>query len=170
MLRYSEITEIIVYTYLTFFLNFTGLKHLEAFGGLLTCCVCLDRTKNPKMLPCLHWLCMEPCLDGVADYAKRQVTCPNCRAEHPLPYNGIQDFLTNYTLGKFLELHAELEGIVCLTVWLMVHSFHFLFKVFGHFWRQSFENNFAIFFTFCKARLIRREKTRKKIMQLKWPK
>lgn len=44
------------------------------------------------------------------DYVKRQVKCPECRAEHRIPYNGIQGFPTNYTLTKFLELHAEITG------------------------------------------------------------
>ena len=97
--------------------NFTGLKlKMEAFDQLLTCCVCLDRYKNPKLLPCQHSYCMEPCMEGLVDYVKRQVKCPECRAEHRIPYNGIQGFPTNYTLTKFLELHAEITGtVLCLT-------------------------------------------------------
>lgn len=44
------------------------------------------------------------------DYVKRQVKCPECRAEHRIPYNGIQGFPTNITLQKFLELHADITG------------------------------------------------------------
>ena len=40
----------------------------------------------------------------------QQVKCPECRAEHRIPYNGIQGFPTNYTLQKFLELHSEITG------------------------------------------------------------
>jgi len=83
---------------------------MEAFDQLLTCCVCLDRFRNPKLLPCQHSYCMEPCMEGLVDYVKRQVKCPECRAEHRIPYNGIQGFPTNYTLQKFLELHAEITG------------------------------------------------------------
>jgi hypothetical protein len=53
---------------------------------------------------------MEPCMVGLVDYVKRQVKCPECRAEHRIPYNGIQGFPTNFTLQKFLELHAEITG------------------------------------------------------------
>lgn len=49
-------------------------------------------------------------MEGLVDYVKRQVKCPECRAEHRIPYNGIQGFPTNYTLQKFLELHAEITG------------------------------------------------------------
>ena len=83
---------------------------MEQFDQLLTCCICLDRYKTPKLLPCMHSYCMEPCMEGLVDYVKRQVKCPECRAEHRVPYNGIQGFPTNITLQKFLELHADITG------------------------------------------------------------
>jgi len=83
---------------------------MEQFDSLLTCCVCLDRYRTPKLLPCQHSYCLEPCMEGLVDYVKKQVKCPECRAEHRIPYNGIQGFPTNYTLQKFLELHAEITG------------------------------------------------------------
>jgi len=49
-------------------------------------------------------------MEGLVDYVKKQVKCPECRAEHRIPYNGIQGFPTNYTLQKFLELHSEITG------------------------------------------------------------
>ena len=39
-----------------------------------------------------------------------QVKCPECRAEHRIPYQGVQAFPTNVTLQRFLELHIELTG------------------------------------------------------------
>lgn len=39
-----------------------------------------------------------------------QVKCPECRAEHRIPYQGIQGFPTNVTLQRFLELHIEITG------------------------------------------------------------
>ena len=44
------------------------------------------------------------------DETRAQVKCPECRAEHRIPYNGIQGFPTNYTLTRFLELHSEITG------------------------------------------------------------
>ncbi|XP_048478366.1 RING finger protein nhl-1 isoform X2 [Plutella xylostella] len=83
---------------------------MEQFESLLTCCVCLDRFRNPKLLPCQHSFCMEPCMDGLVDYVRRQVKCPECRAEHRIPYQGVQGFPTNVTLQRFLELHANIAG------------------------------------------------------------
>ncbi|XP_055387479.1 RING finger protein nhl-1 isoform X5 [Condylostylus longicornis] len=83
---------------------------MEQFEQLLTCCVCLDRYRNPKLLPCQHSFCMEPCMEGLTDYVRKQVKCPECRAEHRVPYQGIQAFPTNVTLQRFLELHIDITG------------------------------------------------------------
>ncbi|XP_037049181.1 RING finger protein nhl-1 isoform X3 [Bradysia coprophila] len=83
---------------------------MEQFEQLLTCCVCLDRYRNPKLLPCQHSFCMEPCMEGLVDYVRRQVKCPECRAEHRIPYQGVQAFPTNVTLQRFLELRMEITG------------------------------------------------------------
>merc|ERR1712080_277814 len=85
-------------------------SRMEQFDQLLTCCICLDRYRTPKLLPCQHSYCLDPCMEGLVDYVKRQVKCPECRAEHRIPYNGIQGFPTTCTLQKFLELHAEITG------------------------------------------------------------
>ena len=92
---------------------------MEQFDQLLTCCICLDRFRNPKLLPCQHSYCMEPCMEGLVDYVKRQVKCPECRAEHRIPYNGIQGFPSNITLQKFLELHAEITGKLSTGLYLI---------------------------------------------------
>ena len=39
-----------------------------------------------------------------------QVKCPECRAEHRVPYNGIQGFPANVTLQRFLDAHIEITG------------------------------------------------------------
>ncbi|CAG0915817.1 unnamed protein product [Notodromas monacha] len=83
---------------------------MEQFDQLLTCAICLDRYRNPKLLPCQHSFCADPCLDGLVDYVRRQIKCPECRAEHHIPYQGVQHFPTNVTLQRFLELHGDITG------------------------------------------------------------
>ncbi|XP_023228922.1 RING finger protein nhl-1-like [Centruroides sculpturatus] len=77
---------------------------------LLTCSVCNERFKNPKLLPCQHTFCMEPCLEKVADSSRHQVKCPECNAEHRIPYQGVQAFPNNVTLTRFLELRVSVNG------------------------------------------------------------
>lgn len=49
-------------------------------------------------------------MEGLVNYVTRMVKCPECRAEHRIPYQGVQQFPTNVTLQRFLELHIEITG------------------------------------------------------------
>lgn len=44
------------------------------------------------------------------DYARRQIKCPECRAEHRIPYQGVSSLPSNVTLIRFLELHSRITG------------------------------------------------------------
>uniref|UniRef100_A0A8R1DF06 RING-type domain-containing protein n=1 Tax=Caenorhabditis japonica TaxID=281687 RepID=A0A8R1DF06_CAEJA len=79
---------------------------LEKIEQLLTCPICLDRYKQPKLLPCQHTFCY-PCLESCADTLHRNLKCPECRAEHNIPYDGVKAFQPNYTLTGFLEIHLQ---------------------------------------------------------------
>ncbi|VDN40708.1 unnamed protein product [Gongylonema pulchrum] len=37
----------------------------------------------------------------------RVLKCPECRAEHPVPYEGVKNFQSNYTLMGFLDIHLQ---------------------------------------------------------------
>lgn len=77
---------------------------------MLTCPICLDKFKNPRLLPCQHSFCGDSCMDGLVDYARRQIKCPECRAEHRIPYQGVSSLPINVTLIRFLELHSRITG------------------------------------------------------------
>lgn len=80
---------------------------MEQFEQLLTCAICLDRYRNPKLLPCQHSFCMEPCMDGLVDYVRRQVKCPECRAEHRIPYQVRGLFNPDFFPISFVVLKNE---------------------------------------------------------------
>lgn len=44
------------------------------------------------------------------DYARRQIKCPECRAEHRIPFQGVSSLPSNVTLIRFLDLHARITG------------------------------------------------------------
>ncbi|XP_046343659.1 RING finger protein nhl-1-like isoform X1 [Haliotis rufescens] len=80
---------------------------------LLQCSVCLDRYKTPKLLPCQHTFCHQPCLEGLVDHRLRTIRCPECRADHLVPRGGTANFPNNLTIISFLELsgHRRSTGI-----------------------------------------------------------
>ncbi|KAG9508965.1 RING finger protein nhl-1, partial [Fragariocoptes setiger] len=77
---------------------------------MLTCPICLDKFKNPRLLPCQHTFCGDACMEGLIDYGRRQIKCPECRAEHRIPYQGVASLPSNVTLIRFLELHSRITG------------------------------------------------------------
>lgn len=76
----------------------------EHIQRLLQCSVCLDRFKQPKLLPCQHTFCLSPCLEGLVDRLTRILRCPECRADHIVPRGGPSHFPNNLTIISFLEL------------------------------------------------------------------
>uniref|UniRef100_A0A0K0E270 RING-type domain-containing protein n=1 Tax=Strongyloides stercoralis TaxID=6248 RepID=A0A0K0E270_STRER len=85
------------------------INPLEKIEQLLTCPICLERFKNPKLLACQHTFCLH-CLDGYAESSIGKLKCPECRAEHNIPYDGAKNLQTNYTLVRFLDIHLEASG------------------------------------------------------------
>ncbi|KAK7109213.1 RING finger protein nhl-1-like [Littorina saxatilis] len=76
----------------------------EHVQQLLRCSVCLDRFKQPKLLPCQHTFCLSPCIEGLVDRLTRILRCPECRADHIVPRGGPSHFPNNLTIISFLEL------------------------------------------------------------------
>ena len=56
----------------------------QDFDKLLECSICLEQIKSPKMLPCQHSFCLEPCLEkffqsNILERGLHTVKCPLCR-------------------------------------------------------------------------------------------
>lgn len=76
----------------------------DQIDRLLKCAVCLDRFNTPKLLPCQHTFCQSPCLEGLVQRHARILKCPECRAEHFLPLDGVAGLPNNRTILNFLDL------------------------------------------------------------------
>ena len=56
-------------------------ESLQKLDDELTCPVCTDHFKEPKVLPCLHYYC-KTCIADLIKRAKgRPFNCPECRRE-----------------------------------------------------------------------------------------
>ncbi|XP_025110146.1 tripartite motif-containing protein 2-like isoform X3 [Pomacea canaliculata] len=72
----------------------------------LSCALCLEVYRTPKLLPCSHTFC-EECLEKLIDfYPERVFPCPSCRQEIEVPFIGVAGFKANFYLDP-----AELDKV-----------------------------------------------------------
>ncbi|XP_028394723.1 tripartite motif-containing protein 45-like [Dendronephthya gigantea] len=68
----------------------------------LTCSVCLNQLKDPKVLPCLHSYCYA-CIVNLAKSTKSSTfNCPDCRLEVKVDENTISSLPTNFFINNLL--------------------------------------------------------------------
>lgn len=80
---------------------------IEELKQRLTCSVCHNTYKQPKLLPCSHTFCLTPCLYSLIDKQKRKIICPECNLINSIPYNGVQSYPNNITVIGFLDLYEK---------------------------------------------------------------
>ena len=85
-------------------------KGLEELEEEITCPVCQDHFREPKILPCLHYYCKE-CVRQLALRAghNRPFACPECRSGTVLPQNDPDQLRTAFFVNRMKELHAKME-------------------------------------------------------------
>jgi len=85
-------------------------KGLEELEEEITCPVCQDHFREPKILPCLHYYCKE-CVRQLALRAGPNHTfaCPECRGVTVLPQNDPNHLPTAFFVNRMKELHAKME-------------------------------------------------------------
>jgi len=85
-------------------------KGLEELEEEITCPVCQDHFREPKILPCLHYYCKE-CVRQLALRAgpNRPFACPECRNGTVLPQNDPDQLRTAFFVNRIKELHAKME-------------------------------------------------------------
>ena len=80
----------------------------------LTCTLCLEIFRKPKILPCFHTYC-EECLKKLASrHGGHQFPCPSCRKTVPVPSQGVSAFQTNFYIDSE-ELEKTRRKRVCKT-------------------------------------------------------
>ncbi|KAK7116175.1 hypothetical protein V1264_001902 [Littorina saxatilis] len=69
----------------------------------VTCAVCLEKYRRPKLLPCFHTFC-QSCLQAVAGVSP-SFLCPACRAPVILPPRGVSALQSNFYVEA--DVHDE---------------------------------------------------------------
>lgn len=95
----------------------TPINLRSRVGRDLTCHLCHQHYKNPKLLPCLHTFCQE-CLEKSHQAANQaHLSCPSCRTKVTFGANGqgIGGLQSNFMVKNMLDLLAVnlKEAIQC---------------------------------------------------------
>ena len=89
----------------------------QCIAEVLECSVCYEQMVYPKMLPCQHTFCLS-CLDKIANYDLKKISCAICRSQHYLPIAGVMGFSDNLTLVRLIDsifnqmIKSKLEYLV----------------------------------------------------------
>ncbi|XP_077981334.1 E3 ubiquitin-protein ligase TRIM45-like [Glandiceps talaboti] len=68
----------------------------------LSCSICLEQYKVPKLLPCHHTFCLH-CLESLVK-KKGVLNCPTCQQEVDLPSGGVAALKNNFFMNTLLEV------------------------------------------------------------------
>ena len=79
----------------------------DSIAKLLECPICLEKFKSPRMLPCQHSFCIEPCLKGIVNLTRKSVQCAICRKVHKMPQDGVDGFPKNLLLQDLLDVQSK---------------------------------------------------------------
>ena len=85
-------------------------KGLEELEEEITCPVCQEHFRDPKILPCLHYYCKE-CIRQLALRAGSDSAfpCPECRRGTILPQNDPDQLPTAFFVNRMKELRTKME-------------------------------------------------------------
>ena len=69
----------------------------------LKCSICFELFSDPRLLPCLHTYCLK-CLQRLVSDQKSHLNCPQCRAKHEIPKDGVATYLSDLSILPELEV------------------------------------------------------------------
>ncbi|XP_070555557.1 tripartite motif-containing protein 3-like [Ptychodera flava] len=82
-----------------------SLKILHKIGeDFLSCAICLEQYKNPKILPCHHTFCGE-CLLKFTKNAT--VVCPTCKTPCQLSRGGVNELKSSFFISSLLDIFSQ---------------------------------------------------------------
>ncbi|CAI8008577.1 Tripartite motif-containing protein 3 [Geodia barretti] len=85
---------------------------LEKLSNQLSCSVCLEEYRRPRVLPCLHVFC-EACLEKLVGTQRDKLSapCPNCRKTARLPEGGVSSLPYAFYINHLFEVREVLEKV-----------------------------------------------------------
>ena len=83
-------------------------KTLEEMEKEITCAVCHEHYREPKILPCLHYYCIE-CLQRLAERVGQPLPCPECRRQASFPLNDARQLPTPFFVHRMIDFYGRME-------------------------------------------------------------
>ena len=82
----------------------------------ITCPISYELFMDPRTLPCLHTFC-KSCIQrsietGLAEVPEGVFECPLCRAQVPLPANGVDGISANFSTKRLIEIYSKRQKVV----------------------------------------------------------
>ena len=85
---------------------------LKTLKEQLTCGICLDSYKDPRLLQCFHVFCKD-CLERlvVQDHQGLSLSCPNCRQSSLLPPGSVSGLQSAFHTNHLFEIQDALQKL-----------------------------------------------------------
>ena len=87
---------------------------LRQLADEITCPVCQEFFREPKILPCFHYYCKQCVVELAA--REQPFPCPECRRDTLLPTQGAEGFPTAFFVDRMRSVHSAMEDIQGETV------------------------------------------------------
>ena len=89
---------------------------MKLLDDQLTCSICLDRFKDPRLLPCHHYFCKE-CIDKIVEFRldelesnnedQMSILCPECRRKYNI--NCVESLVPAFFINRFESIIKAIE-------------------------------------------------------------
>ena len=85
-------------------------NNLEDLEKEITCAVCHEHFRDPKILPCLHYYCKMCILKLALRTATNQpFSCPECRVDTALPEGGVDELRSAFFVNRLKSVYDKLK-------------------------------------------------------------
>ena len=85
--------------------SLTSMSSLDKVKEELSCDICFEKFRSPKVLPCFHTFCQQ-CLEDIRRRSRgQQIPCPTCRSSVSLPeLADVGKLPNNFLVNRVLEV------------------------------------------------------------------
>ena len=85
-------------------------KALQKIQDQVTCGICLELYKQPRLLKCFHVYC-EQCLQRLVKREGQSLPCPQCRQVTPLPVGGVSELQGAFYIHYLFDIQDALKKV-----------------------------------------------------------